>query len=580
MTDIHRQFFELNMSLLDGAVLTAGQHDLLIHHYAGCKACQADTRLYQRLQAQAGQYIGMVSSPAVDMSKVSPARQNQNQPLSMPLALRLVGWACIAVLIILAAGLVITQGLPVARVEPAPGVIQPTGDGVKTQPDPDVPGAIRVNSILSGTPSLQQNWSPGGEYFFTELLETAIASGDRRTTSLHFISAETGEDCPASQTLFGPQDSHSTAWLDSQRVLVLEPSGKLSIFTVCQPVSEEITSLFGEPISRLALPVLVSGAAEGGPLLLEGETGYWVLTPDPLAASRVTGLTPTSDQTDTYARRPGSSQMAVIQRNTAGTGPSQLTLLDLTSGEIVEQVEVDGGQTTDPMHAEWLGPDRLLVWSMDSRGPVLVDFSAGPARQVRIIPEWLGLSITYPDQVYTAGAFYAPSMQAFHFAVQVNTPEDQSTYIYHSEDGRVEHILINQPSLLVFPDDQRMPITWYQDQTMAAESIQLFWVDAPEKSGGAIPLAGHGGAPSATLQTRLLPGSESLLVGSPHGISLIALPDGDPLAFWELDGAEEAGGISFSVSPDGKTLLAVARLNSPDQGDLLYWIAIPEGNQP
>ncbi len=482
--------------------------------------------------------------------------------------LRALLWIGLAAVVIFAVQWMITSLKPDQGSVPARG---PTPvSGIKE----DNPRSIQVEPVLSGSPSLLESWSPDGEYFFTELLEPATPGGDRRTSSLHFISKSTGEDCPASQTFLGPQNYQNTAWLDNQRVLFIDKQGQAVLFSACQPGSEDISSRFGEPLLRAAVPIISSGPAAGGPLLLQGQTAFWVLNPETLDTRPVDGIVPSSDLTETFARRPGSQQMAVIQQVPGDAGLSRITLVDLNSGEVVQQVEAAGRNGTDPMHSEWMGPDHLLVWAMDSAGPLMIDFSAEPASQVRVLPELMGLNLAYPDQVFSTGAYYSDSSGAFHIIVYANLAEDQSIYIYHSENNQVEHLVSTQPVLLILPDDQRMPLIRQEDEPIYEEGYQLIWVDAPGKPQGYMPLAGHTPRNSTMLGTRLLPGSQGLLVSSSRGISLAAIPGGETLAFWQLSGAGDASGITMSLSPDGTALIAVARMNTMDQGDLVYWLPI------
>jgi hypothetical protein len=221
------------------------------------------------------------------------------------------------------------------------------------------------------------------------------------------------------------------------------------------------------------------------------------------------------------------------------------------------------------------------VWSFGAGGPLLVDLSADPPRQVRVLPELFGLDLLlYPDQINSMGVFYNPENGGFHVVVHVNLPEEKSIYLYHSETGQVEKLEGDRQVIMILPGDQRMTLAPWQDTPTYEDGYDLLWVDAPDKPQTHLQINGHTPRNYPNLHIDLLPGGERILVGSTQGISLVGLPGGETLAFWRLVGAEDASGPSFTVAPDSRALIATAYLNaSPEgqnRGPLLYWIGLEE----
>jgi hypothetical protein len=64
-----------------------------------------------------------------------------------------------------------------------------------------------------------------------------------------------------------------------------------------------------------------------------------------------------------------------------------------------------------------------------------------------------------------------------------------------------------------------------------------------------------------------LPASARLVFGSSQGISLVSIPDGKTVGFWEL--ANNADYFSVIPSPNGEALVVAAG------GDGLYYISLP-----
>jgi hypothetical protein len=464
-------------------------------------------------------------------------------------------------------------------------------------------GKLPVEPFLQGEPAGQGIWSPGGDHLFLPLLEIPIPGSDRRSTSLHFISANSGEDCPATETFLGSQGSQQNyAWLDDERVLFIDRQGRALLFTLCQPGSEDLRARFDEPLLRVAQPLDLSQPAPQGPLLLEAPSAYWLLDRATLEARPLAEPVPSSDldpavlQTrtqadpiptldlaDSFAWSPSGSQVAVLQPVPGRPGLSRLVLLDLESGLVTRSLEIEAGNEGRAPFAEWLGPERLMVWSMDAAGPLLVDLSEDQPRQVRVMTELFGLDLVYPDEMYSIGSFYDPAGGSYHIVAHVNLREDRSIYLYHGESGQVEQLDGDRQVLMIFPSDQRMPLAALQDVPNYDDSYDLVWVDASDRAQGRLQVAGHTPRGYPNLQSRLLPGSSSILFGSTQGISLVGLPGGETLVFWRLVGAETSTLPSMSVAPDGRSLLVTAHLESSaegkNQGALLYWIGLDAPGQ-
>jgi hypothetical protein len=318
-----------------------------------------------------------------------------------------------------------------------------------------------------------------------------------------------------------------------------------------------------------------------GPLLLEAASAYWLLDPVTLEARPLVDPVPSPELGDSFAQPLSGNQISVLQPVAGKPERSWLVLLDLDSGQVLRSLEIETGweEGRAPI-VEWMGPEQLFVWGFGTTGPLLVDLSVDPPRQVRVLPELLGRDLIYPDQINSMGAFYAPAGDSFHIVAHLNLPEDQSILLYHNETGQVEVLPGDRQVLMIFPGDQRMPLVPWQDPPSYADEYDVLWVDAPGGSQVNLQVSGHTPRNYPNLQTRLLPAGERMLFSSTQGISLVDLTSGETQAFWRLSGAENATLPSLSLAPNGRVLIVTADTNSAEdgqsQGNLLYWLPLEE----
>jgi hypothetical protein len=441
----------------------------------------------------------------------------------------------------------------------------------------DNPNEISIEPILQSESAGQGLWSPDGNYFFIPLGDIPAPGGDRRVISLHFISTATGEDCRASETFLGQHGFQNYAWLDNERVLYIDNKGKPYLFTACMPGSDDLSDRFNEPLVRVAMPLGSPDPPLQGPLLLESASTYWLLDPLSLQARALRDPVPSSGQVDSFAWLASENRMAILQPSAGQPEISRLVLLSLDSGEVLRSLEIKASSEGRGPVSEWIGPQRLFVWSMQPSGPLLLDLSQEPVQQVQVFAELFGIDMLYPDQLFSMGVFYAPDGDKYHIVFNANLPGDKSIYLYHSESGQVEKLDGDRQVMMIFPDGQRMSLVSMPDGPVEDGSYDVLWVDAPDRPSMHIEVSGHLPRNYYLLQSRLLPGGTRMLFDSSQGISLVDLPSGKTLAFWRLTGTEGSWLPHLYPSPDGRILIAVTEsLDSQPQGSGLYRLVLDE----
>jgi hypothetical protein len=94
----------------------------------------------------------------------------------------------------------------------------------------------------------------------------------------------------------------------------------------------------------------------------------------------------------------------------------------------------------------------------------------------------------------------------------------------------------------------------------AQDEYDLTWVDQPAKAAPKLIVKGHLPRDYPRLGVRLLPGNAlgiaPIAFSSSQGVSLVSLPDGKLLRFWELAGLQ--GPPYVVAAPHGEALVAVA----------------------
>lgn len=585
MNDMHEQFFTLRIKQLDERPLPSNQRAELEAHLDSCPSCRAGLQLYQDIHAQANQRW-QAPAPSIELGDIVRRARTGAQVRQATLVLRAAAWVIIAVGAILLIQWVFTDLRPSPAAVPTvilfPNAPTPTPDGSSIALPQEAGSKLPLEPVLHGIPSGRGMWSPGGDYFFIAVMDVPPLGGDRGTMTLHFISVDTGEDCISSETflIYQMDDQNDPwidySWIDNEHVLFIDQEGRALLFTRCQEGVQDLSDSFGEPLVRVAQPLISQELAAPGALLLESASAYWLLDPATLEARPLSDPLPSPDQVDDFGWLPAVNQIVVVQPVVGSPEQTRLVLLDWGSGEVLRSLEVEASSEGYAPIVEWINPQRPFIWSFGQGGPLLVDLSVDPPEQVRVLPKLLGLDLAYPDEVHGMGVFYTGEGETFHIVTRVNLPDDQSIYLYHSENGEVEQLGGDRQMMFIFPGDQRMPTSTEAYGPASPEQIyddgyDVLWVDAPERPQVHIEVSGHNPRNYSMLQSRLLPGGERMLFTSTQGISLVDLLTGRTLAFWGLSGAENALLPSLSVSPNGRTAVSIADTGTTEnQGSYLY----------
>ena len=162
-----------------------------------------------------------------------------------------------------------------------------------------------------------------------------------------------------------------------------------------------------------------------------------------------------------------------------------------------------------------------------------------------------------------------PTGDGYYLGVRVNQPRNQGLYLYASEKGQVEVFHHDTDTLLFFPGGQWMRLSKWEDPPTYRDEYEMVWLDRPGETHQLV-VEGHTPRSHPQMFPKYLPALSQLVFSSSQGISLVSIPDGELVGFWELAGGR---GYTSSVnpSPGGEALVVVAR------GAGLYYIPLPSG---
>jgi WD40 repeat protein len=405
-------------------------------------------------------------------------------------------------------------------------------------------------------------WSPDGGYLCFGALDI---TEDRSSVVLHFLHAESGEVCRAERHLPMKTDWHrQTAWLPDGRLLFLSTKGEMALLTPCVAGVERLTGRYPATFDQVA-------AYEGmsGRILLESEGAFWILDGVSLEARQIPGVSPNPYDAhwDHYAWSPDGEHLAISRLNGRDrTEESTLYLVAGDTGEVVHRLPLEYASDQQAPWVEWLAKDELLYHG----GGVLaiVNFRSHSPRMVDVLKDIFALDIDYPREISSMASVVHPAGGHYTLAVRVNHPRNQNLYLYHSETDSVVILQHEVHTLLFFPKGEWEQLPKWEDPPTYRDEYELVWVDTP-RDARRLVVQGHTPRDTPHLLVRYLPQSSQAVFSSSQGVSLVSVPDGELLRFWELAGGEDSSHTYVRVSPNGEGLVVM------EDKVGMYWIPLP-----
>ena len=412
------------------------------------------------------------------------------------------------------------------------------------------------DSLTPGT------WSLDGK---TWLFGFYTSAPEEEYPGLAFLNAGSGRICNPGVRISAEMDLRSLgAWLPDGRLLFVSTGGAARVLRPCEAGVETVDSLpSGIELTDARQP-------EGRWVLLNTAGTYWILDGNTLEAQPVEGVTPNPYELhwDQFAWSPDGNLLAIARLN--GRDASQgstLYLVSPGSGKVQAALPVKDASDQSAPWIEFLSEDELLLHGQGQLK--LLDFSTSPPRIRDAMQELFSLDLHYPNEISAAGAFRLEGKAGYHLVLRANHPRNQAVYLYHSQNNQVEILHPDAHALLLMPDGEAVEMPRLEPFPEEGDIYELYRTGAAGREPTRLTVEGHLPRAYPGLSLHYLPRSSRLAFASQQGVSLVALPQGELLSFWELAGGS---GINPSVfaDPDEQALIVLA------DGVGLYWI--PLGN--
>jgi hypothetical protein len=283
-----------------------------------------------------------------------------------------------------------------------------------------------------------------------------------------------------------------------------------------------------------------------GNVLLKAKESFWILHGADLALKHVDGATPNPYELhwDNAAWLPGGKRLAISRLNGRESSEgSTLYILDGVSGEVQLSLPRAYAYDQSAPRVEWLAEDKLLL---DGGGMLaLLDLSADPPQEKNVMQDLFGLDLAYPDEISGSGSIVDRSGEGYYLVVRANHPRNQSVYVYSSASGQVQELEHAHHTLLFFPDGQVSWMSKSEIEPTYQDEYTLAWVDQPGKPEEQLVVAGHTPRSYPDLFVEPVSGGERFYFSSSQGVSLVTVPEGAMLAFWDL-----GGGTAYVTGPE------------------------------
>jgi len=410
------------------------------------------------------------------------------------------------------------------------------------------------NQVLPG------GWSSDGRYWWFR----AITGSNQY--QLYLFDSTQGTVC--SMHLEEPvnlkYDLPPVAWLPEDKLLFIgnpaldstssagSGASEPAVFAIYEPCGEQVGTLEG--VTNLTISQVLPGSESIKHLLLQTKSAYYLVQPGKMAIQPILGIQPSQFglQSDNAAWSPGGSRLAIAQPNSRDPEDGiSLHIVDGDSGGLTGSFQLDFLAESGLPFVEWLSEDQILIHG--SGKMISVDLSTSPARQVEVMREMFHINLVYPDQVFSMAVIRSKDGNNYHICLWVNLTDNKQMYIFHSETQQLSVYTPKSLSVLVFPDGKWERMYGWAEDTTASDLVEIFWIDS-DRAPVTIPITGHQPRGYPMLDVRFLSDPSRLLLASSNGVSLVSVPSGDLLHFWQTGSGRDQSPW-LQLSPDGKTAL-------------------------
>ena len=420
-------------------------------------------------------------------------------------------------------------------------------------------GVVRtiIEPILRATSLTVGDWSPDGDYLvFGQTRLTGEADGPVEI-NLQFLDAKTGKVCSAVKNEWKAEERSDGlyehhAWMSDGRFLYVSDSGEMAIFKPCANSMEDLANRYTVTFTQVA-----SFDATSGNAVLRSQDSYWLLDGKTLDAQQIPEIVPSIsiNQRDWFAWSPNGDRLAVSQAigQDASAGAA-IFVVNEASGAVEMRVPLTGHpETVDGPIVDWLSRDELLVQFANSL--LVIDIRSSSLKTTDLVRDIFLLDLIYPIDFSSMDFLRHPNAGGYAVAVRANHPRNQDVYLYDSKTGRVEVFQHDVSTLLFSLDGQWLQAPKWENTPSYKDEYEMVWMDHPEDAYRLV-VDGHVPRNHPQIFPKYLSATSQLVFNSSQGISVVSIPDGETIRFWELAGSDGLSNRVF-LSPREDALVVL-----------------------
>jgi hypothetical protein len=395
------------------------------------------------------------------------------------------------------------------------------------------------------------DWSPSSRYLVFSFVGSAVVGDNSvKYMQLGFLDPPMGKitNTPPDYPPVSSLRQHA-AWLPDGRLLLVLADGTMDAFTSPMQV-EHLASNYADKFTSIS-----AVDKQSSRLLLKSVDSYWILDGKTMEEKLIPGVAPNPYELhwDNYSWLPGGEKLVISRLNgrdeTQGT---TLFIVDGATAQVLASQTIKEAYKQSSPWVDFVGPDQVVI---NGSGKFdLYDFSSSPVIVTDVLKDLFGLDLSFPDNASSSFSQIDASGKFYHLGVHANHPRNHSVYLYHSETGKVEVLDPTADPILFLPDGKCIYLPAMQSDATYKDEFELIWVDQPEKPHAYLTLQGHNPRDYPTLAMACFEKSSRIAFASAQGVSLVSIPDGKLLRFWDLGGARN---VSLTLSPDEKYLVAM-----------------------
>lgn len=581
----HRKAFVRQLQTLEGKVLPQDERDRLDTHLKTCVDCRLTFRLYDELKDGSGKKWPPPVASSQQFSRIMNVVQNDSRRERMRTGaiapFRYALWAVLAVAMVTGLSWVLSTVRPdFSAVEspfasdPAQGVPQPVAIPQSEEAAPPAPIEIektQVQPLFSGEFIQGIGWSPQGSYFAFSMVEKSDdPRSDREFAVILILNPGTGEICRTDLRYLGGMrvnPREMVAWLPDERLLGVTPDLNLAILTPCEPGYVEV----GSGLIEHAIDI-PSSTGRSNWILVRGETSFWIFDPTNHSLHKLEAVSPNLPIRYWAGWSPSGQRLALV--NPAETA-MDLYIFDAATGEVERVIPLDVSPDNYPLMAEWVLEDQVFIWDHSEAGPLLVSLLPDGVDYTRVIPEYLGLyDLDYPNDINGMGVHSAADASRFFIVLHLDDGDEHRLYVYDSSLEGTRELAYEENVILFEPEKSRILARRDYAPISDQESYDLLWLTDLGLEPEPLIIQGHYPRNNPWLDVSLMPGGGEILISSSQGVSLVSLPGGEVLGFWELVGAENASNAGVQVSERGEVIVFafISSERVPGMQGALYYL--------